>query len=292
MGTLAGLLSGLCYSSAVVWVRFAYQAGLNPGTAIFLRYAIASLALILFLVVSRRWTALPAVQTRQWFLLGLLAYSGTGIGWFTALSIMPSWLASLFVALFPLPIVVGSWLFLREPFDRRQLWALAAVVIGGGALFWRPLGGASLAGTLLMLSVIALNAVYTVAGRRCARGAPPLMTALWTTLGASTGAFGYAVVSRQFDLGFAPRGWLWAAMFAVVSTAAAIVLLWEGIARIGTARVAIIGGLKSLFSIVLSVLVLGESMTLLQGFGGTLMVAGVLLLQLPTIRLPSESPEG
>jgi drug/metabolite transporter (DMT)-like permease len=279
------VLSGLCYSSAVVWVRFAYQAGLNPGTAIFLRYAMASLALILFLVVSKRWTALSAAQTRQWFLLGLVAYSGTGIGWFTALSIMPSWLASLFVALFPLPIVVGSWLFLREPFDRQQVWALAAVVIGGMALFWRPLGGASLAGTLLMLLVIVLNAVYTVVGRRCARGAPPLMAALWTTLGASTGALGYAVVSRQFDLGFAPIGWLWAAMFAVVSTAAATVLLWEGIAEIGAARVAIIGSLKSLFSVVLSVIVLGESMTALQGLGGLMIVAGVLLLQMRPLGL-------
>jgi drug/metabolite transporter (DMT)-like permease len=274
------VFSGLCYSTAVVWVRYAYQAGLNPGLAIFLRFAIASLALILFLVLSKRWTVLPAAQARSWLLLGLLAYSGMGIGWFTALSIMPSWLVSLFVALFPLPITIGSWLFLREPLDRQQLWALTAVVTGGVVLFWHPLEGATVTGTLIMLVVVALNAVYTLVGRRCAHGVHPLMTTLWTTLGASMGTLAYALLSRQLEPHFAPVGWLWAALLAVVSTVAAIVLLWEGIARIGPARAAIVGSLEPLFSVLLSVLVLGESMTALQGLGGLLMVAGVWVLQM------------
>jgi drug/metabolite transporter (DMT)-like permease len=173
---------------------------------------------------------------------------------------------------------------LREPLDRPQLWALGAVVVGGVVLFWRPLAGATLAGTLLMLVVIALNAVYTLAGRRCARGASPLMTTLWTTLGASTGTFAYALLSRQFDWAFAPIGWLWATLFAVVSTVVAIVLLWESIERIGPARAAIVGSLEPLFSVVLSVLILGESMTVLQGLGGLMMVVGVLLLQMGSVR--------
>jgi len=278
-GAWAGVFSGLSYGTAVVWVRYAYQAGLNPGMAIFLRFAMASLALILFLVLSKRWTPLPAEQARTWFLLGLFAYGGTGIGWFTALSIMPSWLVSLFVALFPLPITIGSWLFLHEPRDRQQLWALAAVLAGGVVLAWHPLEGAAVTGTLIMLMVVALNAVYALVGRRWMRGAHPLMTTLWTTVGASTGTLAYAVLSGQFALDFAPIGWLWVVLLAVVSTAAAIVLLWESIRRMGAGRAAIIGSLEPLFSLSLSVVVLGERMTALQGLGGLLMMAGVWVLQ-------------
>jgi len=278
-GAWATVLSGLSYSTAVVWVRYAYHAGLNPGMTIFLRFAVASLALILFLALGKRWTPLPAAQVRAWLLLGLLAYSGMGIGWFAALSLMPSWLVSLFVALFPLPITVGSWLFLHEPRDRQQMWALAAVLTGGVVLVWHPLEGATMTGTLIMLMVVALNAVYTLVGRRWASGVDPLMSTLWTTLGASMGTFTYAVLSRQFDLDFAPIGWLWAVLLAVVSTAAAIVLLWEGIRRMGPARAAIVGSLEPLFSVLLSVIVLGETMTALQGLGGLLMLAGVCVLQ-------------
>lgn len=288
-GTWASVLSGLCYATAVVWVRYAYLAGLTPGMAIFLRFAIASLALVLFLLLSKRWTPLSGEQARRWFLLGLVTYTGMGTGWFTALSIMPSWLVSLFVALFPLPIVVGSWLFLHEPLDRQQIGALVAVLLGGVVLFWRPLLGVTWTGVVLMLWVVALNAVYTLVGRRCAGGARPLMITLWTTLGAATGTFAYATLTRQFHLDLKPIGWLWAAMFAVVSTVAAIVLLWESIERIGPARAAIVGSLEPLFSVVLSVLVLGERVTVLQGLGGLLMVAGVLLLQMGPLGLSDVS---
>lgn len=280
-GMLAAVLSAFAYSTAVLWVRYAYAAGITPGTAIFLRFAIASAVLVMLLKFTRRWVALPAREARPLFMLGLLTYTFMGIGWFTALSMIPAWVVSLFVALFPLPITVGSWLFLREPLGPRQMWALAAVLVGGTALFWRPLDGATWPGVLLMLLVVAMNALYVLVGQRWTRRAKAAMTAVYTTLGAACGTFVYAVLSAQLRFQFAPVGWVWAGLFAVVSTAVSILLLWESISRIGPSRTAIIGALEPLFSIVLSVLILGERITLLQTAGGALILVGVLLVQLP-----------
>jgi drug/metabolite transporter (DMT)-like permease len=280
-GMLAAVLSSFAYSTAVLWVRYAYAAGITPGTAIFLRFGIASAVLVTLLKTTRRWVALRAGQARALFTLGLLTYTFMGIGWFTALSMIPVWLVSLFVALFPLPIAIGSWLFLREPLGPRQTWALAAVVFGGATLFWRPLDGATWAGVLLMLMVVATNTLYVLVGQRWTRGAKAAMTAVYTTLGATCGTFVYAILSTQLGFEFAPIGWLWTGLFAVVSTAVSILLLWESIARIGPARAAIIGALEPLFSIVLSVVILGERTTLLQTAGGGLIRVGVLLVQLP-----------
>lgn len=280
-GTLAGVLSAFAYSTAVLWVRYAYAAGLDPGTAIFLRFAIASAVLIMLLKSTRRWISLDAGEARRLFMLGLLTYTFMGIGWFTALSMIPAWLVSLFVALFPLPITVGSWLFLRERLGPRQVWALAAAVVGGAALVWRPLDGATWPGVLLMLLVVTMNALYVLVGQRWTRGTKASMTAVYTTLGAACGTFVYAVLSAQLGFDFDPVGWLWAGLLAVVSTAVSIVLLWESMARIGASRTAIIGVLEPLFSILLSVLILGERITLLQAAGGGLILVGVLLVQFP-----------
>jgi drug/metabolite transporter (DMT)-like permease len=107
-GMLAAVLSSFAYSTAVLWVRYAYAAGITPGTAIFLRFGIASAVLVTLLKTTRRWVALRAGQARALFTLGLLTYTFMGIGWFTALSMIPVWLVSLFAALFPLPIAIGS----------------------------------------------------------------------------------------------------------------------------------------------------------------------------------------
>lgn len=132
-----------------------------------------------------------------------------------------------------------------------------------------------------MLLVVAMNALYVLVGQRWTRGAKAAMTAIYTTLGATCGTFVYAVLSTQLRFQFDPVGWLWAGLFAVVSTAVSIVLLWESMARIGPSRTAIIGALELLFSILLSVLILGERITLLRPAGGGLILVGVLLVQLP-----------
>ena len=61
-GATFSTLSAISYAAAVVFVRYAYQAGITPGTAIFLRFAIASAVLLLFLILSGRWTRLPRPQ--------------------------------------------------------------------------------------------------------------------------------------------------------------------------------------------------------------------------------------
>ncbi len=288
-GTLAGVFSALSYATGVLWIRYAYDAGLTPGTAIFLRFAIASMALILLLKLSGRWTPLPFAQARALFSLGLLTYTFIGIGWFTALSLTPAWLVSLFLALLPFPVAIGSWLFLKERPDRQQVLALAFVLCGGVALFWRPIGGAALIGVLCMIGVILLHALYLLVGERWATYTQPMMTAVWTTLGAMVGTFCYAVLFQELRFQFTPVGWLWAILFGVLSTAVAIMLLWQSIAYVGPSRTSIIGALEPLTSIVLSVLVLGESMTMLQALGGLLILAGVLVVQMGPRRL-SDGP--
>jgi drug/metabolite transporter (DMT)-like permease len=278
-GAAVAIFSAICYAGAPVFVRYAYQAGLLPGTAVFLRFALASLALILFLVASRRWVNLPPRQALILFSLGFFAYTTLGTTWFVALSLSPAWLVSLVSALCPLTVNLGSWLFLKERIDRSRLLALAAVVLGGIALFWRPFAGAAWAGVALMGLNILVQTAYVLVGQRYTRGVPPAMSAAWMIAGAAGGTFLYASLSGQLSFAFAPVGWLWASLFAVFSTALAIMALWWAIGLIGPGRTAILGSLEPLTSIVLAVIFLGERITPLQGVGGAFILVGMLLAQ-------------
>jgi drug/metabolite transporter (DMT)-like permease len=68
-------------------------------------------------------------------------------------------------------------------------------------------------------------------------------------------------------------------LFAVISTVIAIILLWRSIELIGPTLSSIMGALEPLFSVLLSVLILGESMVALQIVGGVLMLAGTVLVR-------------
>jgi drug/metabolite transporter (DMT)-like permease len=239
----------------------------------------ASLSLAVFLRLSKRWVPLPAPQARSVFLLGMCTYTFMGIGWLTALRLSPAWLVSLMIAQFPIPVVLGSWLFLRQRTDRQQVAALLLVIVGSIILFWRPLEGTGLAGALIMVPVELLNAAYVLRGQRLTQSTSPLVITLWTTLGAALGTGVYSLLSRQFSLDFAPVGWLWITLFALISTVAAIVLLWQSIAWIGPSRAAIAGSAEPVFSILIAIALLGEKMATLQMLGGCLVLAGVLFVQ-------------
>ena len=278
-GTAVSILSCASYAGMVVFLRYAYQAGILPGTAVFLRFAIASITLILALTLSRRWVNLPRRRVAPLMLLGLIAYTLLGTTWFVALSATPAWLVSLIVALYPLTVNVGSWLFLKEPIQRQQVAALAAALLGAVVLFWRPFVGANWLGVALMLVNVAVNTTYILVGQRWTQGIPPTVSTAWMMAGATVGAFFYALLSGQFSIAFAPAGWLWATLFAVISTALAITTFWWGVSLIGAARAAIIGSLEPLGAILLSVIVLGERLSPLQIVGGAFILAGVLLVQ-------------
>jgi drug/metabolite transporter (DMT)-like permease len=281
-GATLATLSAVSYGTGVIFIRLAYETGISPGTAIFLRFAIAAAALVLFVTLTRRWPGLPPRRVLALFLMGFLAYTILGTTWFVALSTTPAWLVSLFSALYPLVVSIGSWLFLGEVLDRRVILALALVLAGSFALFWHPYEGTALSGIWLMVLNTFVLALYVLVGQRWTRGVPPVVSTAWMAIGAMVGTFFYALFSNQFSFHFAPSGWVWAALFAIVSTALAIVFFWSGIGLIGPSRATIIGSLEPLFSILLSVVVLGEVMSALQALGGVLVFAGTVLVRVRT----------
>lgn len=278
-GMLAGVISAFSYAMAVVFVRYAYLTGMSPLTAVFLRFATAFVSLFLFLKLSRRWVRLPSIQVRTLFLSGLLLYAVMGMTWFLALSMTPAWLVSLLIALFPIPVMLGSWLFLGESIDRQQILALSIVLLGNVALFWRPFAGAALLGVVLQLLSVTLYATYVIVGERWAKDCDPLMRTVWTTLGATVGTGLYALLSRQFSLDFAFTGWVWVGLLGVVCTVIAIAFLWQSLAYIGPGRAAIVATLEPLFSVVLAIALLGERMSVLQWLGGAVILVGIMSMR-------------
>jgi drug/metabolite transporter (DMT)-like permease len=235
--------------------------------------------LILFLSLSRRWIKLSFGRAAVLFLLGLTAYTIMGLTWVIAFSISPAWLVSLVVALYPLSVTVGSWFFLRERIYPQQLLALGSVLLGGAILFWRPFEGAAWSGVFLMLFNVLISTSYVLVGQRWTRGLPPTVSSTWLTAGAAAGTFGYGLLVNQLSFTFAPAGWVWATLFATISTVVAVTMLWWGIALIGPSRVAIIGSFEPLVSILLAVLILGERLLPAQMVGGVFILIGMVLVQ-------------
>ena len=276
---LAAVFSAAFIASGVVFVRFAYQSGVLPGTGLILRFGLASVLLAAFLGLSHRWVQIPWKEVFVLLLLGFFAYTTLGATWFVSLTLLPAWLVSLFSALQPLLIIFGSWLFLKGDFTPKLILPLLVVVFGGVLLFWQPFSSAALIGVVLMILNLFVYSAYILFGQSWINRRSPEVAVFWVMVGATLGSTLYAAFVGQINFGFEPIGWIWALGLALVSTVLAITFLWYGVRILGPSRSSIFGALDPVFSVLLAVFILGEQITLQQILGGVLILFGVSIVR-------------
>ena len=114
----------------------------------------------------------------------------------------------------------------------------------------------------------------------------PFALALLVLTGA-TATFAVAgVVTGSLDFALPAEAWLWLVLLALVSTVVAVSAFFAGLRRVGPSEAAILSTFEPVVTVVLAFFVLGERLTPPQLAGGALVLAAVILLQLPARRRP------
>ena len=104
---------------------------LSPLFAASLRFLLASVALLLFLLLARVPLARPS--PRQWLQLALLGFFGIffyNLCFFYGLHYINASRASLIVALNPAVIGLASWLLFKERLSRAKVFGIAICIAG------------------------------------------------------------------------------------------------------------------------------------------------------------------
>ena len=92
------------------------------------------------------------------------------------------------------------------------------------------------------------------------------------------------VATGSIDLALPAEAWLWLVLIAVVSTVVAVSCFFAGLRRVGPSEAAILSTFEPVVTVALAFLALNERLTPAQLAGGALVLAAVILLQLPARR--------
>lgn len=269
------LLASVVLSASPVVARGVLRSGMDPTLLLMLRFWLATA--LLGAVLALRAPALMRINRRglqKCAFAGLLAGLDT-LAFFYALQRLDASLAVMLSSFYPLLVLV--WLRLRgEPFTVLDLIRLAMGI--GGVYFLTGLGQtADWLGVLLIGFSTMTYSLFIVV-------LPTLQPAIDT----NTSAF-YVVTSMTvyFTLFWllqgahwqppATEGWLAVVWLAVLGVVVHRLLLFAGIARIGSAETALLAPVDILLTIVWSLLFLGERVQALQWLGGSLILLSAML---------------
>ncbi|MEX2356412.1 MAG: DMT family transporter [Thermaerobacterales bacterium] len=268
-----------CFGALTVITRIAYGYGVEPLSLVFARN--------LGVVVIFSWLLLRRRRNRVVMTPGqhlLLATVGLLMGiciyaYASSVKYIAASLAVMIYYTYPALILLAAMLLLGERAKPARLVSVAMACAGVAMMV-----GMSVDGDLLKGAGFALLAASTIAAAfllaaRIGKAVPPLYTAAYTAI-ISMAAYGIAgMVSGTLDMAFAPVLWGLTVVSALIIAGASL-LLFSGIRLVGAGRAAIACYVEPVVTILLSVLLLSEGLTLLQTGGAVLILAAIGLVHL------------
>ena len=296
------LLTMLLWGGTFITGRLAVET-VGIFTAAFLRFAIASLLLLLIQAASKNPNSKnPPLSSppfprglggsRLAISLGILIMGLTGIFAYNAfflggLKLLPASRASLIVALNPIAIALASSLLFKEPLSKLKITGILTSLIGVSVIISRgnPLEltktGIGL-GDLLLLGCVVSWVSYTLVGKKVLTHISSLTA---TTYSCVAGCLmllpialheGMLTHLHQASL----ISLLSIAYMGIFGTVVAFLWYADGIRILGASRTAVFTNLVPTSAVLMGVFLLCEPMTAAIAWGGSLVITGVLLTNL------------
>ncbi|WP_347900652.1 DMT family transporter [Pseudomonas purpurea] len=299
-----------CPSDSVVYVKLAavtmiwggtFVAGrfladsLSPLFAASLRFLLASLALLLFMLLTRIPLARPSPgQCLQLVVLGFFGIFFYNLCFFYGLQHINASRASLIVALNPAVIGLASWLLFKEALSRLRVMGIAVCILGAGLVIVsgnRQVfdgGVTAWLGDLLIVGCVVGWGVYSLCSKGLNDTLGPLQTVTYSILLGTAMLWLTSALRGELSMealrGLDASQGLALLYLGVLGSALAYIGYYDGIRKIGATRAGVFIALNPLTAVILGALLLGEQLTPAIYAGGGLIVAGIYLCNKPFAR--------
>ena len=278
-GMMLVLASAAGFATLPIFIKLAYAAGANTVTILTTRFILAAACLWLILHCCGISAAVNKRTLIRLSLLGALGYGAMSTAFASSLTYLPASLASLLLYLYPVIV------------------SILAIVLGQDRLSWCKAGALAIScsGLLLVLGVtfedisslglawgMTANitySLYILAGNILLKEVEPIVVTTYVCTSAAVLFSCVAISTGEFVYTLPLSGWLALIGIVIFATIVGIVGFFAGMTRTGPANASIISCIEPAITVVMSMFLLGESITPLQAGGGFLLLLGVIMLQ-------------
>jgi drug/metabolite transporter (DMT)-like permease len=279
---LAGV-GAIAFSGKAIIVKLSYRYGVDAVTILMYRMLFA---FPLFIALSW-WSGRgkPPLSRNDWLMLAALGFSGYYLASyldFAGLQYISANLERLILYLNPTIVLAVSAIFYKVHVKPKQWAALAISYLGVLVVFGHDIslqGDHVVLGSLLVLVCAISYSLYLIfSGQVVKRLGPLRITGGATSVASVLCIAQFFVLRSPADMHVAPQV-LWLSLLnATLCTFLPVVLIMVAIDRVGAPVVSQVGIIGPLSTVMLSWLLLGESLTVWVLGGTALVLAGIWML--------------
>jgi len=273
-GVTAATSFGICDTLA----KLIFADGVDALTLALIRGVVGLGMMWLYLRLGA--PAVPHTARARNFALALgVLFAVIVFGLFKAIDLVTVPIAVLTYFIYPLLTGLGGALFGIEQLGLRGVLAAVAAFLGLALMLGAYPQQLSLVGVAFAVVAALCRATFLLIARVELQNSDPRLTT-WHSLVSSTAIFAIAaVVTQTWHSPHTATGWV-LVMILSLGVAVATLTLYISTVRIGPFRSALIMNLEPLLATLLSVALLGEVITPLQGVGAVIMLGALVAFQL------------
>jgi drug/metabolite transporter (DMT)-like permease len=272
-------LAGVSYGCQGPLVKTAYAENMDVTTLLTIRLCVATLGIWLITAIVRPPLRYSPRKMAGFAILGANFVINTA-AFYLALSQLAPGTTTLIVYTFPAMVLILAVFFLHEPITTTKGIVLVMAILGCAlTIDFSDTGNFSWLGVLFSLVCAFATAVYAILSSKFGEGVPGLTLAAWSSLVTALLYVGWCVVTGFFQFGLSPVAYLCGIGVGCL-TAVGIGAYLLGLQLIGASRASIAITTEPVAAVLLSALLLGESLTILKVVGGLLIVGAIVVLSL------------
>ena len=293
---LAIIVTTVLWSSSLIFAKLIF-AEVGPIVFVALRYTLACPFLLVVTLQHRKRQTIGDVKS-NWKILLVAGLSGPFISQilqYIGLELTTASDALLLLNLTPIFAVILAAPVLSETITFEKVLGLVLATIGAMLIvmnttpeyatfdFWR------LIGNLIVIVSTFFFAINGIAGKIAVKSVDAVSTTFYSTLFAVPFIWISATLLDDVTVLFtmSMQAWLVVMWVAIGNTVIAFILYYESMKHIEASLVQIILNLIAVWGVLMSIIVLHETITYLQIFGGAITVIGVIIAQMAHTRRKS-----
>ena len=271
-----------------IFGRLASDAGADTATTLLVRFGLAALVFAAVLGWTGRWRALRGLPRRvvlTGLALGAAGYSLQSGLYFAAIGRLDVSLVALLLYTYPAFVTIAA-LALGRLAPSPRIGAALALASAGLVLVLVAAGTGAfdVTGALMAIGASLTYTTYILVSDGIVGDVDPFALALLVLTGATVSFSVAGLATGSIDFALPAEAWLWLVLIALVSTVVAVSAFFAGLRRVGPSEAAILSTFEPPVTVALAFAVLGERLAVVQLAGGALVLAAVVLLQLPARR--------
>jgi len=278
----------ILFSSKAVLIKLAYQYSVDSISLLLLRMLFAlPFYVMIFLIRRGEWKENPITKKQFYILIGLgfLGYYLASLFDFLGLTYITASLERLILFSYPTFVLLISRLVLKKKITRAQFISImityagiAIIFIDRGGIVAGSISDITKGSMLVFLSAIAYASYLVGSGTLIEKVGSVRLTTYSMLFSCLAVVIHYLLTSEVDLFSYQLEVYIYSFLMAVIATVIPSFLINEGIRRMGAPNVSIVGSLGPVSTIILSMIFLGEALTLLQYAGAIVIIFGVVVI--------------